>query len=184
MKTIVSKYSKPAIFFHWITVILIVLGFSLGLYMVNLKLSPEKLQLYSRHKWIGITVLLIAVLRLAWRATHPAPPLPTTIPKWQRSAAESVHVVLYILIFAIPLSGWMFSSASGFSVKYFGVIPLPDLVSKSKLLAAQMQIVHQTLAWGLAAIVGLHVAAALKHHFFDRDDVLIRMLPFLRRKQS
>lgn len=150
--------------------------------MVDLKLSPEKLQLYSYHKWIGITVLLIAILRLAWRSTHPAPPLPAATPAWQRSAAESVHTVLYILIVIIPISGWLFSSASGFSVKYLGVVPLPDLVSKDKLVAAQLKVIHETLAWGLATLAALHAVAALKHHFIDRDDVLARMLPFIRRK--
>ena len=184
MKPIVSTYTKTAVFSHWITLILIVLGFSLGLYMVDLKLSPEKLILYSRHKWIGITVLLIAVLRLAWRAFHPTPSMPEATPRWQRGIAQGVHVALYVLILAIPLTGWMFSSAAGFSVKYFGVIPLPDLVSKSKDLAYLLRDLHETLAWLLAGLVGLHAAAALKHHFIDRDDVLVRMLPFLRRKNS
>lgn len=179
-----QSYTCIAIAFHWLVVLLIVPGFALGLYMSDLKLSPTKLQLYSYHKWIGITILALAVLRLMWRAAHPVPLMPDTTPKWQQSVATSVHVVLYVLILAIPMSGWLFSSAAGFSVKYLGLLPLPDLVPKDKFLAEQLKDLHEILAWGLAGLVGLHVLAALKHHIVDRDDVLVRMLPFLRRRAS
>ncbi len=98
------------------------------------------------------------------------------MPRWQRFAASASHFLLYALMLAIPLSGWLFSSASGFKVVYLGKIPLPDLVAKDKALAESLLVVHQTLNYFMAAMVALHVAAALKHHFIDRDDVLLRML--------
>ncbi len=179
MKTNSSNYTITAIVLHWLIVLLIVPGFCVGLYMVELKLSPEKLQLYSYHKWIGVTVLWVTVLRLLWRSTHRVPPLPDTTPRWQKQIAGGVHILLYILIVALPLSGWMFSSASGYSVKYLGVFPLPDFLPKDKILAESLKELHETLAWGLASLVALHAAAALKHYFVDKDNVLQRMLPFL-----
>ena len=175
------RYTAPAIALHWLVALLIFSGWSLGVYMVDLKLSPDKLRLYSWHKWIGITVLLLACLRAAWRVTHAPPPVNVAHPRWQRVAAALVHRGLYVLMFALPLTGWTFSSASGYPVKYFGVIPLPDLVSKSKPLAETLEAVHGTLAFALALIVLVHVGGALKHHFFDRDDTLGRMLPWARR---
>jgi len=111
-------------------------GFPLGVYMQDLPLSPTKLQLYSYHKWIGITVLLLAGLRVVWRLTHRPPPLPDSVVRWQRQVSAAVHGLLYVLILAIPLSGWLMSSAKGFPVVWFGVMPLPDLVGKDKALAS------------------------------------------------
>jgi cytochrome b561 len=176
------RYTAPAIALHWLVALLIFCGWALGAYMTDLKLSPEKLRLYSWHKWIGITVLLLACLRAAWRVTHAPPPVNLAHPRWQRIAAALTHRGLYLLMFALPLTGWMFSSASGYPVKYFGVIPLPDLVGKDKPLAELLEAVHGTLAFLLAVIVTVHVGAALKHHLFDRDDTLGRMLPWARRR--
>jgi cytochrome b561 len=176
------RYTSTAIALHWLIALLIFTGWSLGTYMTDLRLSPEKLRLYSWHKWIGITVLLLACVRASWRATHAPPPVDLAHPRWQRIAAALTHRSLYVLLFVLPLTGWMFSSASGYPVKYFGVIPLPDLVSKDKALAETLEAVHGTLAFVLALIVLLHVGAALKHHLFDRDDTLARMLPWARRR--
>jgi cytochrome b561 len=100
------------------------------------------------------------------------------MPEWQRRAAATTHVLLYALMLAIPLSGWLYSSATGVSVVYLGVLPLPDLVPKGKALAAILKVLHVTLNYTLLALVILHAGAALKHHFVDRDGVLARMLPF------
>lgn len=175
-----SGYGAPAIVFHWLIAALIFGGFSLGLYMDELRMSPLKLKVVSWHKWIGITVLLLAFLRALWRATHAAPPLVPGLPLWQQRLAHGTHWGLYALMFLVPLSGWAFSSASGFQVVYFGLIPLPNLLPKSKPLAELFETIHVSLNWTLATLVALHAAGALKHHFIDRDGTLARMLPWLR----
>ena len=175
-------YTRTAISLHWLIALLIFAAFPLGVYMHDLPLSPDKLRLYSYHKWMGITVLMLAAIRLSWRFTHRPPPLPASMPRWEALAAQSVHVLLYVLLFAIPLSGWLMSSAKGFQTVWFGVLPLPDLVGKDKALGKLLEEVHETLNFTLLALVIAHVAGALKHHFIERDDILARMLPFLRRK--
>jgi cytochrome b561 len=169
------RYTTPAIVLHWLVALLIFVGFPLGVYMHELPLSPTKLQLYSYHKWIGITVLLLAGLRVVWRLTHRPPPLPDSVVRWQRQASAVVHGLLYVLILAIPLSGWLMSSAKGFPVVWFGVLPLPDLVGKDKALGELLVEVHQTLNFTLLGLVILHVGAALQHHFFERQPFLQRM---------
>lgn len=173
-------YTRTAIGLHWIAAALIVGNLAFGLYMVDLPLSPAKLKVYSWHKWAGVTVFLLSAARLLWRLSHPAPALPSSMPAWQRTAANASHHVLYLLFFAAPLSGWLFSSAAGFQTVYFGVLPLPDLLSKNKEVADVLKLVHRFANYTLAALVVLHAAAALKHHVVDRDDVLARMLPFLK----
>lgn len=178
MKT--ARYTATAMLLHWLMALLIFAAFPLGLYMADLKLSPTKLQLISYHKWIGIIVLLLAVLRLLWRATHKPPALPDTLAAWQQRTSTAVHHALYLLLFAVPLSGWLMSSAKGFQTVLFGVLPLPDLVSKNKELGHLLGSVHESLNYLLLALVLVHIAAALKHRFVDRDDILDRMLPFRR----
>jgi cytochrome b561 len=161
---------------------LILAAFPLGLYMHDLPLSPFKLRLYSYHKWIGVTIFLLTVFRLSWRITHRPPPLPDTMRGWEKIAAEIAHYLLYILLFIIPISGWLMSSAKGFQTVWFGVIPLPDLVGKDKFLGNLLQQVHVILNYAMLGVLLAHVGAALKHHFIQRDDVLTRMLPFLKKK--
>ncbi|MCK6374409.1 MAG: cytochrome b [Zoogloea sp.] len=177
MNTASQRYSGPAIAAHWIIALLILAAWPLGAYMHELPLSPTKLKLYSYHKWIGITVLLLFVPRILWRITH-RPPAALPMPAWQHKIAEGVHHLLYLLMVLVPLSGWLMSSAKGFQVVYFGVLPLPDLVAKSEELGDLLKEVHEVLNFGLLALVGLHVAGALKHHIIDRDATLRRMLPF------
>jgi cytochrome b561 len=133
--------------------------------------------LYSWHKWAGVTIFLFVVLRLGWRLLHRPPELPAGMPAWQRKAAEATHVLLYLLMFAVPLSGWLMSSAKGFQTVWFGVLPLPDLLRKDTELGDLLQQLHMLLNFSMAALVLAHAGAALKHHFLDRDDVLVRMLP-------
>jgi len=180
VEPVAGRYTAAAITFHWLTVVLIIASVSLGLYMVELKLSPLKLKLYSWHKWIGVTIFLLAAARLLWRALHPAPPLPAATPQWQRVAAAISHWLLYALLVCIPISGWLMSSAYGVTVVYFGLIPLPDLVAKNKELAETLKVLHEALVYTMLALVLLHAAAAIKHHAVDRDDVLHRMLPLIK----
>jgi len=165
---------------HWLMFMLIACGFSLALYMVGLPLSPQKLKYFSWHKWIGVTVFLLAVARLAWRLTHPAPALPATMPLWQQRAAALNIVALYMLILVIPLTGWLYSSATGVPTVYLGLVQLPDLLVRNKVLAEQLRLAHVTLNFSMLALVIIHSAAALKRHLVDRDDVLWRMLPFIK----
>lgn len=170
-----GHYSRPAIVLHWLSALLILCGFSLGLTMTGLEFGPAKFRWYAIHKWIGITVFIVAAVRLAWRAVRPPPP-PVPMAAWQVRAAAVTHAVLYALMLIIPVSGWLYSSATGVQVVYLGVVPLPDLVAKDKALAAALKLVHTTLNSALAALVFVHVGAALRHRFVDRDDVLARML--------
>ncbi|NMG28987.1 cytochrome b [Aromatoleum evansii] len=176
-----NKYSKPAVIVHWMVAILVLVALPLGYYMTDLSLSPRKLQLISWHKWIGFTVLLLLIPRLFLRLTRPVPAPVDTMPGWQRAVASLTHVVLYVLIIAVPLTGWLMSSAKGFPVVYLGLIPLPDLVGKDEALGDLLKSAHEVLTSGLLILVGLHIAAALKHHIIDRDETLVRMVPLLKR---
>ncbi|MBK6982723.1 MAG: cytochrome b [Betaproteobacteria bacterium] len=175
-----ADYTPIAIGLHWVAAILIAGNLAFGLYMVDLVLTPAKLQYYSWHKWAGVTIFLLSGARLLGRLGHPAPALPDTMPAWQRLAANASHQVLYLLFFAAPVTGWLFSSAAGFQTVYFGVVPIPDLLEKNKELADVLRIVHRSVTYALATLVVLHSAAAIKHQLVDRDDVLSRMLPFLK----
>jgi len=177
-----AGYTRTAITLHWIVAVLILFNLAFGLYVVELPSSPQKLKFFSYHKWIGVTVFLLAAARLLWRAFHPAPALPADMKPWEVRAARASHALLYVLFFAAPLSGWLFSSAAGFQTVYLGVLPIPDLLGKNRELADVLKVMHHWINYTLAALVVLHAAAALKHHFLDRDDVLVRMLPFLRRR--
>jgi cytochrome b561 len=178
-----QTYDRAAIALHWITALLIVTNLLLGLSMVALPISPRKLHWYLWHKSIGVTIFAVTSLRIAWRALRPHP-APVATPAWQRRAASASHALLYALLFVIPLSGWLYSSATGVQVVYLGTVPLPNLVSKDKALADTLRIVHVGLNALLAGVLFVHVAAALWHHFVDRDAVLARMLPFLRRNPA
>lgn len=174
-----GAYTRTAIGLHWLVALLILSAFPLGLYMSDLPLSPAKLRLYSYHKWMGVTVFLLAVLRLSWRLGHRPPALPDTMPRRAKLAA-GMHWLLYALLFIVPLSGWLMSSAKGVQTVWFGVLPLPDLVAKDKALGDLLAELHESFNYLMAGMVLAHAGAALKHHFIDRDAILARMLPFLR----
>ena len=177
MNVIATRYSAPAIALHWLVAALILANLALGLYTVDMPLSPAKLRNFSYHKWIGVTVFLLAAARLLWRLGHRPPELPLAMPPWEKRAAQLTHALLYFLFFAAPLTGWLFSSAAGFQTVYLGVLPIPDLLSKDKALADALKLAHRSINYTMAAVIVLHAAAALKHHFVDKDDVLRRMLP-------
>lgn len=170
-------YTGTAKVLHWLVALIIIGLFVLGQYMSDLSMSPRKLQLYSWHKWFGVTVFLLVLVRLGWRLTHQPPRLPAQMPKLQQLASHIGHTALYGLMLAIPISGWLMSSAKGYQTVWFGVLPIPDLLGKDKLLGDLLAELHGALNGLLMFIVVIHVIAALKHHFIDRDDVLKRMLP-------
>ncbi|MFN6997757.1 MAG: cytochrome b [Aquincola tertiaricarbonis] len=170
------RYTAPAMLLHWLLALLILGSLVVGYAMTGMPFSPQRLKLYNWHKWAGVVILALSALRLLWRLTHrPPPDLP--MPRWQQRAAHATHQLLYLLFFAVPLVGWAYSSAAGFPIVVFGLLPLPDFVPVDKALAAAIKPWHAWLAYTLAALVLLHVAGALKHHFIDRDGLLRRMLP-------
>ena len=134
VKSTGSRYTPTAIALHWLAAFLIACNFALGLSMVDLPFSPQKFRWYGWHKWIGITVFVVTLVRLAWRRAFPPPP-PVPMEAWQCKAAAITHLALYTLMVVIPVSGWLYSSATGVSVVYLGLVPLPDLVGKDKTLA-------------------------------------------------
>ena len=176
-----KRYHGFSIVLHWILALALLAIFAVGVYMADLPFSPQRLKLYNWHKWAGVTFLLLSALRLLWRVVTPPPDLPQTIamamPGWQMLAYRATHGLMYALFFAVPLIGWAYSSAAGFPIVLFGVLPLPDFVQASKPLAEAIKPWHAASAFALMALVLLHVAAALKHHWIDRDGLLERMLP-------
>jgi cytochrome b561 len=176
------RYSTVAIALHWLMALLLAGLFCVGVYMSDLPLSPWKLKIFSWHKWAGVTAFLLVLVRLAWRAGHRPPTLPDSMPQLMQQAAHIGHGMLYLLMVAVPLAGWLMSSAKGFQTVYFGVLPIPDLLGKDKALGAVLEDVHAYLAWLLVFVAVGHAAAAIKHHWVDRDDILTRMSPWLRRR--
>ena len=173
-----ERYTTTAIVFHWLIALLIIGTFSLGLVMSDMPgITPTKLKYYSWHKWSGVTILGLAALRLLWRLKNSAPEYPAGMPHWQKGAAHGLHGLLYVLMFAVPLSGYFYSLSAGVPVVYFGLFPLPVLIDPDPALKPVLKALHYWLNMGMLGAVALHVAAALKHQFVDRDGVLKRMLP-------
>jgi cytochrome b561 len=170
-----TTYTPVAKGLHWLMAVMILGLLALGLYMHELPLSPQKLELYAWHKWFGVIVFLLVWLRLAWRMMHRPPPLPDSLSLPLRLAAHAGHAALYVLMIAIPLSGWLMSSAKGFQTVWFGVLPIPDLLGRDKVLGDVLQEVHEALNVLLMLTLAGHVAAALWHHFVLKDDTLRRM---------
>ncbi|MBM3486933.1 MAG: cytochrome b [Alphaproteobacteria bacterium] len=178
-----GRYGATAQLFHWLTVVLLAGSFALGLSMVDLDLSPRKLELYAWHKWIGVTVLGGTALRLGWRLLRPPPDLPP-MPAWQCRLARLGHAALYALLLAVPVAGWAMSSALGVPVVWLGLVTLPDLVAADEATGEALRRVHALLARALLVLIAVHVAAALHHALVRRDGVLARMLPRLGGRAS
>jgi cytochrome b561 len=173
------KWGAAAQFFHWVMA-LAILGNGLFGLLMDLAHSPmQKINWLALHKSIGLTVLALFLLRLAWRMADRRPP-EEPAPRWQQFTAHAVHGLLYVLIAAIPLSGWWFNSVSGKPLQWFKLFNLPALAQKNDDIRHFAHGVHEYLFWFLLLVLVAHVGAALKHHVFDRDNVLRRMLPFAR----
>ncbi len=187
-----QRYHTVAIVLHWAIAALILSQFPLGWWMTDALQDRSAPQIvifkaYQIHKSIGLTVLIASFLRLFWRLAHPAPPLPKAMPAWERNAAHASHILLYGLILGLPLTGWAMVSASvyGLPTYWFGLIEWPHLpilstLADKKPVEDAFKEIHETLGYLAVALIALHVSAALKHHFRDRDDVLTRMIPWLR----
>ena len=166
-----SSYTRVAVALHWLLAFALFGVFAVGIYMADLPFSPQRLKLYNWHKWAGVTILLLSAARLAWRLTHRPPALPEAVraqmPAWQRWAHHATHHALYLLFFGVPLLGWAYSSAAGFPIVWFGLVPLPDFVPASEALADVLKPLHKFSAMAMAVLVVLHVAAAFKHQWVN-----------------
>lgn len=175
-----NRYGAAAQALHWIIAALIVTQFVLASMFDDLPLGMQKLALIARHKSFGMTVLMLAILRVLWRLGHAPPPLPAAMSALGKRLAQATHAGFYFLLFAMPLSGWLMSSAKNYSVSWFGLFTWPNLIGPGEDAFNAMKSTHDLLAKLLFGLAILHVAAALKHYFVDKDDVLQRMLPFVK----
>src|SRR3984957_5066137 len=173
-----TRYSGVAQSFHWIIAALIVTQFILGWTAVDLPSGMHKLALFGRHKSVGMAVLLLAILRLLWRFKHPPPDLPPAMTPVERVLARATHIAFYVLLFAMPITGWLMSSAKNYSVSWFSLFTWPNLIGKNEAAFDFLRSTHDALSGVLFGIAVLHILAALKHHFWNKDDVLSRMLPW------
>jgi cytochrome b561 len=167
---------------HWLVATLILIQLGVGIAAVSWSLSPTKLDLFVWHKSTGMLILALVALRLLWRLGHPAPALPPDTPSWERGAARASHLILYVLLVALPLSGWVIASASGVPFSIFWRIPLPSIAAVDKQVADTAASVHFGLLIVFVAVLVVHIGAALRHHYVKRNDVLVRMLPFGKSK--
>ncbi len=176
-----ARYTPVAMALHWVLALGILGAFVMGLVLDDMPFSPSKLKLINWHKWAGVCILALTVLRLLWRFTHRPPALPPEIaramPGWQHAAHLGTQHLMYLLSLVVPMLGWAYSSAKGFPIVLFGVLPLPDLLPVNKELAESIKPLHGLAAFGLIGLAGLHIAAALKHQLIDKDNLLARMRP-------
>lgn len=172
-----ARYGAVAQGFHWIVALCVIGLLIVGLLMTDMKPSPDMAKVYALHKSLGITVLALAVLRLIWKLSNAHPHSLPTHQRWEKFLAKLVHVFLYFAIIGMPLSGWIMSSAKGYPVSVFGLFTLPDLVEPSKQIGKLANEFHELTAYALIAAIGLHFAGAMKHHIFDKDSTLRRMIP-------
>ncbi len=174
------RYTPMAQTLHWLIALLIVVQFVLAKMAAHLPLGMRKLSLLAEHKSFGMSILVLVMMRLIWRLTHAPPPLPPQMRHVERWLATASHVSFYVLLFAMPLSGWLMSSAKNYSVSWFGAFTWPNLIEPNETAFNALRTLHHLLGNLLIALASLHVLAAIKHHFWNRDDVLVRMLPRLR----
>lgn len=174
-----DKYGAIAQCFHWVMALAILTMLVIGFKMTGLPMSPDKFRVYCIHKSLGALILIAAFLRLFWRFINIVPALPGNMPAWQKWGAHGSHVALYLMMFAMPLSGWLMSSASGFPVSVFGWFLLPNIMTPNEGLRMFFALVHKLLAFTIIGLVSVHILAALKHHFIDKDNILRRMLPLV-----
>jgi cytochrome b561 len=175
-----TQWGWVSVTLHWLTVLAIVGLAAVGLTMTDLPNGPQKIQVYALHKSVGLTVLGLTLFRLVWRLVAGAPAM-VPMPRWQRLAAHGSHVALYALLLAMPLSGWLFNSAAGFPLKWFGLVSLPKLAAYDPGLKHLAHEWHEGLFYALCVVVAVHAAAAVKHHFVERDATLARMLPVFKK---
>lgn len=172
-----DRYGAIAKILHWITALAIVGMFPFAWWMTDLPLGLQKLEMYGLHKSAGVLVLIVTVGRLAWRAINPKPEFLGTA-DWQRKASDVTHYAMYGCLLALPIIGILHSNAANFPISVFGLFTVPSLIAPDRAWVEPLSEAHEVVGIALLVLLGLHVAAALKHHLFDRDDTLRRMMPF------
>jgi cytochrome b561 len=172
-----SRYGSVSKFFHWGMAVIVIGLLAAGIIMGDLEKGPLQSQVYALHKSFGISVLALVICRLCWNYINQRPQALATAKAWEKKLAKGLYGVLYLLMILMPLTGWLMSSFKTYSVSVFGVVTLPDLVAPDKELGSLFREFHEILGWTMTGIVGLHILAALKHHFVDKDETLRRMLP-------
>lgn len=184
LKNTLQDYGSLTKFFHWLIAILIISLLAIGLIMADMENSPDKFKLIGIHKEFGIIVLSLAIMRLGWKTLNISPMLPEGMAKVTIIAAKALHFMLYFLMFAMPITGWLMSSAAGFRVSMFGLFLMPNLIAPDKEFGHQMAQLHEILAYLLIGLILLHISAALLHHFYYKDNILKRMLPNFKGKNN
>ena len=177
------RYGTVAIILHWLMAVLLIALIALGVYMASLPdvgFDTKKIALILYHKQLGILALVVAALRLAWRVGNALPQLVEELPEWQKVTALFVHLCFYGLMLALPITGWLLSSAAGFTVSFFGVFDLPDFVSHNDRLFHTFADIHRWLGYVLIVFILIHAVAALRHHVLFNDETLKKMLPEAR----
>ncbi|MGL5741311.1 MAG: cytochrome b [Legionella sp.] len=174
IKNSTTHFGMVTILLHWVIAFLIIGLLAVGLYMVSLPWSPNKLMLYGLHKEYGLLVLFLVIFRIVWRLSNVQPDL--AIPLLEKIAARSMHWAFYVFMFAMPITGWLITSAAGLPASFFGLFTLPNLMAPDENKRVLFEWVHQWLGYALIAAICLHAAAALKHHFINKDDILRRMI--------
>jgi cytochrome b561 len=170
-----NTFGFVSILLHWVMAILIIGLLVIGIYMTRIPISPLKLTLFRWHKEWGTLVLLLAFIRITWRFSNITPTL-ELLPWWEKIAARGVHALFYFFMFLLPISGWLLSSAVGIPVSFFGWFIFPDVISANEVMRILLTSIHKWMAYALIALLGLHIAASLKHHFINKDAILRRML--------
>jgi cytochrome b561 len=174
-----AGYTRVAIALHWVIALMVVGNLAGGILSEYVGKGTAG-AIMAVHKPLGITVLALSLVRLGWRVAHGFPSFPDSTPGWDAAVARATHVAFYVLMIAVPLAGWAMVSAGPRPLEWFGLFPIPKLpVSEATADAAHGA--HVRMAWLWLVLIALHVAGALKHHLVDRDDVLARMLPAVRR---
>ncbi len=184
VKNTVYSYGSVAKLLHWLIALTIFFMLAVGFVMTDMKPSPDMFKLYNIHKSTGMILLALVCVRVAWKAVNIQPVLPPSIPKFERILAHLGHFALYVLMFAMPLTGWLMSSAAGFSVSVFGWFTAPNLIGAEPGWKGTLRDAHEAIAWMIIVMVSLHALAALLHHFYYRNNVLRRMLPFVKEVTS
>lgn len=175
-----DRYGVIAVLLHWVMAFLIIGLAALGLYMVTLPdagFNTKKITLILLHKEIGLAVFALLAVRWAWRLTQLLPQLAAHLPDWQKITARFVHLCFYALMFALPMTGWLMSSAAGIPVSFFGLFTLPDFLPHDDYLFQGLIDIHKWFGYVLILLIFVHVGAALRHHFVFKDDTLRKMLP-------
>lgn len=176
-----KRYGAVAQFFHWSVVVLITVQYLLAWRIEETELIRDRFELVTQHKTIGMTVLMLAVLRLMWRLFNAPPPLPKHLANWEVWSAKLGHIALYALIFIVPISGWLYSQAAGYGDYWWGPVSFPSFIEASEASEALFYELHELFVKLLIAVAAIHILAALRHHFILKDDVLKRMLPQWRK---